>query len=460
MVGFSSGRPVRGRPRTFRIALLAGVLLFPALDSWRELHARAVSAPALPAARLPGAGDRVLVFAPHPDDEVLGLGGLLSSSRRHGATIRVAYLTSGDAFRLCSVARTGRWPGADRMRNLALLRRQEARTALARLGIPEEQAVFLGYPDRGLAPMWLNHWDAANPYRSPYTDADRVWAAGSFRPGAPYAGSAALEDIERLLTAFRPDFVYYPDPADDHPDHWAGHCLVQLALERRRPELSPRLHQRTYLIHRGAWPDPMTPDPEGPLAPPGALAGLDARWESLPLSRDAVREKERALAAYSSQQRVAGRFLNAFVRSNELLSAWPVRQAQQGAPQLLPDPTRDRYARSYLGSVDFASLEVESLPNEVRLTARLRRPSVGWVSYRLDWKPVHAAPEALRTRRYHLRGYRCEPENVRFSIQGERLQVLLPRSEFVGSKRLMLSASAWSGPALLDRTPWRVVDVQ
>ncbi|MGV3721353.1 MAG: hypothetical protein ACO1SX_10635 [Actinomycetota bacterium] len=66
---------------------------------------------------------------------------------------------------------------------------------------------------------------------------------------------------------------------------------------------------------------------------------------------------------------------------------------------------------------------------------------------------------SLRTRRYRLSGYRCEPAATRFEIDGRRLEVLIPRSELAGSGRIMVSAAAWSGPALLDRTPWRMVTV-
>ena len=41
--------------------------------------------------------DRVLVLAPHPDDEVLGTGGVLSEAVRRGIPTRVVFLTNGDS---------------------------------------------------------------------------------------------------------------------------------------------------------------------------------------------------------------------------------------------------------------------------------------------------------------------------------------------------------------------------
>ena len=40
--------------------------------------------------------DRVLVFAPHPDDEALGCGGLIQQAVELGAEVRVIFQTDGD----------------------------------------------------------------------------------------------------------------------------------------------------------------------------------------------------------------------------------------------------------------------------------------------------------------------------------------------------------------------------
>src|SRR5437016_12191020 len=44
----------------------------------------------------PDPADRLLVLAPHPDDESLAIGGLLRLARAVGASVRVIYLTSGE----------------------------------------------------------------------------------------------------------------------------------------------------------------------------------------------------------------------------------------------------------------------------------------------------------------------------------------------------------------------------
>src|SRR6185295_13542272 len=43
-------------------------------------------------------GTRLLVVAPHPDDEVLGAGGLMQRVHETGGTVRVVYLTNGEGY--------------------------------------------------------------------------------------------------------------------------------------------------------------------------------------------------------------------------------------------------------------------------------------------------------------------------------------------------------------------------
>ncbi|MEX2355524.1 MAG: PIG-L family deacetylase, partial [Thermaerobacterales bacterium] len=43
--------------------------------------------------------DRILVFAPHCDDETLGAGGILHTAGRLGCARKVVLLTNGDGFR-------------------------------------------------------------------------------------------------------------------------------------------------------------------------------------------------------------------------------------------------------------------------------------------------------------------------------------------------------------------------
>jgi LmbE family N-acetylglucosaminyl deacetylase/glycosyltransferase involved in cell wall biosynthesis len=110
-------------------------------------------------------GERLLVLAPHPDDEVIGCGGLVALHLRERRVVRVVVATDGGQAGDASV------------------REEESRRALAVLG--ENVTIdFLRVPDRTLD-------DAIAPR------------------------------LRELLLEFRPDLILVPAPIEIHPDHLA-----------------------------------------------------------------------------------------------------------------------------------------------------------------------------------------------------------------------------------------------
>jgi LmbE family N-acetylglucosaminyl deacetylase len=83
----------------------------------------------------------VLVLAAHPDDEVLGVGGIMSVLAAAGARIRLIAVTDGEASH----------PGLADPAELAQRRIAETTAALRLLGAQEAQVVRLRLPDAGLA---------------------------------------------------------------------------------------------------------------------------------------------------------------------------------------------------------------------------------------------------------------------------------------------------------------------
>ena len=132
---------------------------------------------------------RVLVFAPHPDDEVAGPGGVLALHRAQGDAVRVVITTdgtSGDPDRRYEPA------------TYAAMRHAESRAGLHELGV--DDVTFWGFPDGHV----LSDVDVEN--------------------GVRMAISA--------LVQFRPNVVYLPWELDGHGDHRAVHVVVTRALER------------------------------------------------------------------------------------------------------------------------------------------------------------------------------------------------------------------------------------
>lgn len=317
--------------------------------------------PALPA---PERGQRLLVFAPHIDDETLGCGGLLQQAVRAGASARVVFLTNGDGFRVAverQFRRLHPTPG-DYVR-FAAIRQEEAVQALAGLGVHADSVEFLGYPDRGLLPLWEEHWSPDRLFTSAYTRCDRSPYKRAFRPEAPYCGSGLLEDLATVLQQARPTDVYVTHPSDDHPDHSAASAFVTLAVRRLQRQGAAwargcRLHY--YLVHRGDWPAPQGLHRNDQLLPPSEMTGLDTRWALRPLTGQEVEAKEASILAYPSQTAVMKRFLVSFARSNELFGRIPTAavprvedaESPRAARPVILDPVDDNLLRNFQGGAD------------------------------------------------------------------------------------------------------------
>jgi hypothetical protein len=84
----------------------------------------------------PGPGSRVLIVAPHPDDEALGCGGLIQQARANGATVSVALMTNGDASEWATLLGERQLRlSSDAFLRLGRERQQESLTALEFLGV-------------------------------------------------------------------------------------------------------------------------------------------------------------------------------------------------------------------------------------------------------------------------------------------------------------------------------------
>lgn len=84
---------------------------------------------------------RTVVVVPHPDDESLSTGGLISFQRRRGLPVTVVAVTDGEAA----------YAGLIPPDCLGRIRRGEQAAALANLGIERRDTIRLGMPDGQLA---------------------------------------------------------------------------------------------------------------------------------------------------------------------------------------------------------------------------------------------------------------------------------------------------------------------
>jgi N-acetylglucosamine malate deacetylase 1 len=121
---------------------------------------------------------RVLVIAPHPDDEVIALGGTLALHRVAGSDVLTLYVTLD-------------LPAADG----SIVRKGEAERAARLLGFDHR---FLGFPDGSVS---LHE-------------------------------TAVAGAIADAIRSFRPDVIYCPFPGDHHRDHMSAAACTSLAVER------------------------------------------------------------------------------------------------------------------------------------------------------------------------------------------------------------------------------------
>lgn len=274
----------------------------------------------------PGRGARVLVIAPHPDDETLGCGGLMRQAVLAGAEVYVALMTNGDASELALIFGQKHLPISKRaFINLGKARQKETLAAVAKLGVPPERVFFLGYPNNGLSALWQpEHWSSDRLYTSPTTGVDHSPYPLSFTAHTPYCGEQLVRDLQALLRLVRPTHLFVTHPLDNHPDHWATAAFLRSAL--RSLEAGPgwwaaETRVYGYLIHWPRWPVPRLYAPRlALLPPPDLLVRTDDNWLRLPLSDEDLLLKTAAIRQYRSQLPGHDRLLLSFSRPNELFA--------------------------------------------------------------------------------------------------------------------------------------------
>ncbi len=367
----------------------------------------------LPKAPAVTAERRILVISPHCDDETLGVGAMISDARKAGVPVTVAFLTNGDGFRVAASRTLGEVDVSptDFVR-FAEVRQSESLSADETLGVARKDVVFLGYPDRGLKPMWEQNWTPDNPFRSFYTKHTHSPYKQTYTRRTPYCGEALLSDLVKLMNQVRPTDIYVTHPADDHPDHYTAAAFAQAALrecrEAKMSSWAARSNLRFYIVHRGDWPLPQGLHTDQPLLPPMGLTGLDTKWTAYTASPAAVEAKQKALEKYVSQTEVAGRFLNSFVRINEIFGEMPTYDADpEAAVSLIQPPHGKASAKDAAGddviryatpSADLTGITVRKISRDtLNVSINTRRPASDRVRYTLLVRAMGDAADSSTT---------------------------------------------------------------
>ncbi len=263
--------------------------------------------------------DRVLIVAPHPDDEALATGGILQKTLKAGAAVKVLYLTNGEFNEISSITYRIKpcIVKSDYVKN-GRMRKNEAVQAMAFMGLTRDDLVFLGYPDSGTLKIWQLFWGQTKPFKSFFTRINKVLNQDDLSFGHYYVGDSVLEDFKKVLGQFKPTHVFVTAPFDVNLDHQAAYLFLNAALLDVGKTLAvfPKVH--LTIVHSPKWPKPKTYAPEKKMEPP-AIAGLGSPdWRSIPLSDEEIERKKDLVSLYKSQMAYSRNFMMAFVRPNEI----------------------------------------------------------------------------------------------------------------------------------------------
>ena len=228
---------------------------------------------------------KVLIFSPHPDDDVISMGGTFIRLVHQGHDVHVAYETSGDLavhddvvlqhmdaahqlgfgdeFDRIKAIIDSKVPGEPEPKELLALkgaiRRSEARGADRSFGLNDNTNVhFLDLP----------FYESGGVKKMPRTQAD-------------------LDIVKDLLKRLRPDQVFMAgDLADPHGTHRVCTEAALEAIEQLKEEGETWLENTHVWLYRGAWME-------------WEIGRVDM---AVPLSPDEVVEKRHAIFRHLSQK--------------------------------------------------------------------------------------------------------------------------------------------------------------
>lgn len=296
--------------------------------------------------------DRILILAPHPDDETIGCAGIIQEAVTKGADIHVVYLTNGDHNQVAFIVYEKRLTfRKGEFIHMGEVRRKEAIKAMKLLGVDEKNLIFLGYPDFGTFTIFRDFWQNTRPFKSILTRISSVPYKENFSLGAPYKGESILADLEKILKDYKPNKVFVSHPADTNVDHRAFYLFLQIALHDLEKEIpQPKIYP--YLVHCVGWPLPRRYHPQLKLEPPQQFLNSQIGWLKLDLTPEQLNKKYQAILCYKSQTESSAFYLLSFARKNELFGDYP--QIQLKTEESLKDePT------SFLG---FSNMFTDSGP--------------------------------------------------------------------------------------------------
>ncbi len=426
--------------------------------------------------------DRILVIAPHPDDETLAPGATIRQALIDKIPVQVVVMTCGDSYREAAIANSGNADptGNDYIR-LGEIRHQESINAMAKLGLASDNIQFLGYPNGYIDFLFDVNWDDDNLVTGK-TGRSSTPYSFAYEKKAPYCGKNVVENLTKIINDFEPTIIIYPSPNDIHADHWATGAFVHYTTSM----LDYDAEQYTYLIHRSNnWPSPPYYRPDRSLDPPDELLSTDAIWIKVAVTDEESLEKKEAISLYSSQNEAMKPFLSAFIRKNELYSKYPSIEPGhiKNTPELfsydspegkiLVDPVSGGILEGIAGIGDMKNVwflegmgktwfvveTIEGIKSDLIYSFSMRIFKERDVE-RLD---IRVCDDKVKTEM--MTGDSIKPrKQVMTENKNKRLVVELPSELFNNARSMLVNVSTFQKDSTqdnwIDRTTWRQVDLQ
>lgn len=207
---------------------------------------------------------KVVIVAPHQDDETLGCGGLIALKCKLGISVKVIFLTDGQLSR----------PDTTKFQDIINVRQQEAIAALKILGVSVEDIYFINQIDGTLQQLCIEE------------------------------NQALLNQLAQLLESLQAEEIYVPHRFDLHPDHEASFNLTIQAITLSDIKIDVFQYPVWML-----WQNPLNPQ---------------LNWRSLlncyTVSIKTVKEqKDEAINCYQSQiSSMTPEFLSQFRSNHEI----------------------------------------------------------------------------------------------------------------------------------------------
>ena len=216
----------------------------------------------------------IMLFVPHQDDEINVMGGVLEEYVKYGSHVTVVFSTNGDK------------------NGLAETRMQEAVDAMAVVGIPAENIIFLGYGDKwqdGQPHIYNAETGVVLTSHVGHTETYGSASYSPYREGTAYTRENFLQDIEAVILEYQPEILYCVD-YDHHVDHRALSLSFEKVLGKilaEHPDYRPQVFKG--YAYSTAWEAPKDFHSENILSTQNIFTGEKPQGQNIYRWEDRVR---------------------------------------------------------------------------------------------------------------------------------------------------------------------------